>query len=512
MAYISQNDNLREFYEFDATPEGIQQAIENRQKMPLNRQLLVRELIMQYEGLETPDAVTKNIQLLLDENTFTICTAHQPNLFTGHLYFIYKIIHVIKLANTLKKDFPQYHFVPVFFMGSEDADLAELNHIELEGIKYEWKTKQKGAVGRMFVDKELIQLIGRIEGRLLAEPKGSHIAGLLKECFKINTTIERATFLFVHQLFKHYGLIVFLPDNKTLKKEMIPVFEEDIFKNTSEKIISDTSGRLSKHYHAQAFARDINLFYMKDDIRNRIVQSSNHYTVHDTDISFTETELRSELNKHPERFSPNVILRGIFQERILPDIVFIGGGGELAYWLQLKDLFAHYKTAYPVLFLRNSFLIEEKKWVNLKNKLSLTNQEIFLPQEQLFQSLVMKSSTHQLTLDKEKLEIEQFYTDLASKAGAIDRSLIDHIQALKAKQLKVLTRVEKKFMNAEKKNNTLIGNQVGSLLKNLFPGGGLQERTENFMLLYSRWGERLFEVIYEASPVYRPAFTIIEEN
>lgn len=510
--YLNDDIELRPFIEHKMSLEGIRKAIHDREKIPVNRKLLHKELMKQYAEVRDNNAVIDNIDCLLDEKTFTVCTAHQPNLFTGHLYFIYKIIHAIKLADILTKDLPGYKFVPVFFMGSEDADLAELNHIHLDGKKYEWNTNQKGAVGKMLVDKDLLELIAAFEGRLLAEPFGIELVTLLKECFQKGKTIEQATFLFVHAVFHQYGLIVFLPDNAAFKKEMMAIFEDDIFNHTPAKIVNKTSEVLSGHHHAQAFARDINLFYMKDDIRNRILKTGDSFVVHDTDIIFSKEELKKELQEHPERFSPNVILRGLFQERLLPDIAFIGGGGELAYWLQLKDLFQHYKTPYPVLFLRNSFMIVNKKWTDLLEKLGIQPRDLFENEEKLFQSIVKRDSDLSLSLQDEKRAIEKIYAAIDHKAMSVDITLKDHISALRTRQLNKLERVEKKFIAAEKKKHEATGRQLHKIFSALLPDDGLQERSDNFMLFYATRGHDLFDEIYKASTVFEPGFCIMVEQ
>lgn len=510
--YLSEKDELQPFYEHKPSLDGIKQAIANRQLFNTNRKLLADGLVAQYKDIQDADAVKQNIELLRKDNTFTICTAHQPNLFTGHLYFIYKIIHVIKLADFLSKEIPENHFVPVFFMGSEDADLEELNHIYTEGKKYTWNTRQTGAVGRMTVDKDLIKLIQELEGRLLSEPFGKEITAMLKSSYQEGTSIENATFLFVHELFKNFGLMVFLPDNPVYKREMLSVFESDLFDHTPAQIVNETSEKLAQHHHAQAFARDINLFYMQGNIRNRIVRTENRFVVHETDLSFSDEEMKKELADHPERFSPNVILRGLFQEKILPDIIFVGGGGELAYWLQLKDLFNHFKVPYPVLMLRNSFLIIEDKWNQLINKLGIDQKDLFEDQEKLFQSIVKKNSPHSLSLEAEIKQTDSLYDALAKRASAIDETLVDHIMALKKKQEKKLTAVEKKFVSAEKKKNEATQRQLKKLYDNLVPGGGLQERKDNVMLFYAKWGPDLLDCIYKDSPLLNPAFTIMTET
>ncbi|RYF81666.1 MAG: bacillithiol biosynthesis BshC, partial [Chitinophagaceae bacterium] len=165
------------------------------------------------------------------------------------------------------------------------------------------------------------------------------------------------------------GLIVLIPDHPLLKQQMVKVFSDDLFAHKPFEIVQQTSGKISEAYTAQAFPREINLFYLKDDIRERIEEKEGSFHVLNTTLSFTAEELQSELQNHPERFSPNVILRGIYQETILPNLAFIGGGGELAYWLQLKDLFNHYSVVFPVLVLRNSFLVAEEKWRKKKDQL-----------------------------------------------------------------------------------------------------------------------------------------------
>ena len=509
--YIAGSNDLKDFYEYEPGIEGIKTSIAKRKKFNTNRRLLIEELKLQYKKTDNDDIVKANINALADKNTFTICTAHQPNIFTGHLYFIYKILHTIKLADDLKKQLPQYNFVPVFFMGSEDADLEELNHIIVDGKKYVWHTKQTGAVGRMKVDDSLLKLITELEGRLSVEKYGKEIIDILKKCFQKNSTIEQSTFLLVHQLFKDYGLIVFLPDNASLKKEMVTIFEEDIFKNTSSKIVNKTSEKLSAKYEVQAHPREINLFYLKDGIRNRIVQTKDKFIVDDTELVFTKDELKDELKNHPECFSPNVILRGLYQEMMLPNIAFIGGGGEIAYWLELKDLFYHYQVPFPLLIVRNSFLIIEKKYHRLIEKLHLLSADLFKGEETLINEIVIKQTKHRLKLDEEKFQIQQAYFSIKKLVKEIDVTLEQHAEALETRSNKKLETLEKKMLHAEKRKFTDTKNQLSKIIASLFPGDELQERTENFMLHYSKFGYEFFDILYNNSLTLEQEFCVIEE-
>ncbi len=408
--YIDQSASLKPFYIYSASLQGIQKAIDTRRKQAVDRKILVQQLKKQYGSVATSEPVQVNIEALLSPDTFTITTAHQPNIFTGPLYFIYKILHAIRLSAHLKNSFPNYNFVPVFCMGSEDADLDELGHLFINGQKLEWSTKQTGAVGRMKIDKGLIKLISEIEGQLSVLPFGPEIISLLKKCYKENSIVQDATFSFLNALFGEYGLIVLIPDDAELKKQMIPVFEDDLVNQTASGIVEKTVERLqTAGYKAQANPREINLFYLKDDTRERIVKHHDEYRVHSTSIHFSKEELKKELLDHPERFSPNVILRGLFQETILPNLVFIGGGGELSYWLQLKDLFEHYNVPYPLLLLRNSFLVVEKKWNEKAGKLGFSIEDLFLSEQELMNRLIEKESKQKIKLNGTFTDTEQLY-------------------------------------------------------------------------------------------------------
>ena len=173
--YIDQDSSLKEFFNYPPTIQGIKKAIEDRKQFGYDRNVLVQELQKQYASVALTEKTKNNIEALASENTFTFTTAHQNNIFTGPLYFIYKIIHTIRLAEYCKTNLPAHNFVPVFYIGSEDADLDELNHVYVGGEKLTWNTKQTGAVGRMKVDKELIKLIGLMEGQLSVLPFGREI-------------------------------------------------------------------------------------------------------------------------------------------------------------------------------------------------------------------------------------------------------------------------------------------------------------------------------------------------
>jgi len=507
--YLAQSPAITAFQAHAPSVEGIADAIKARRKYTVNRAVLVQELKNQYNGLVIGEKVSSNIELLLQENTFTVTTAHQPNIFTGPLYFIYKILHAIKLCEDLKEKFPTENFVPIYYMGSEDADLDELGFIHAGEQHLVWETKQQGAVGRMKVDKGLLKILKALEGQIAVQPYGAEWISLLSACYTEGKTIQQATLALVNTIFADYGVVVVVPDNAALKRLFQATVEKELVEKFSEAIVAQTTAALAKHYKVQAAGRPINLFYLIDDKRERIEVEGLRYKVEALGLSFTQEEILQELNQHPERFSANVILRGVFQGTILPDIAFIGGGGELAYWLELKQVFAAVGVPYPVLVLRNSFVVIEELVKERIQKQQLTDQDLFQPELALINTLVKKATTHQLQLTEQIKAVQAQYAAIQNKAAAIDKSLIEHTKSLEAKTMKRLAELEKKIFRAEKRKYESDIQQIQFIKNNLFPANSLQERHQNMALFYAKYGKAFIDCIYKASKGLEQEFGVI---
>ena len=508
--YLNNEKFLQPFFSAAPNLEGLKGVMEQKKKQNIDRKLLHAVLEEQYRKVAAAAPVDDNIAAILSADTFTICTAHQPNLFTGPLYFMYKILHTIRITQYLKQQLPRQHFVPGYYMGSEDADLDELNHTFLQGKKYEWTTAQTGAVGRMMVDKALLQLMNEMNGQLSVLPSGAAVMQLFRDCYQPGRNIQEATFQLVHTLFQSYGLVVLIPDNAGMKKKMQAIFEEDLFVQQPSAIVTQTCARLSENCDVQAYPRDINLFYLHDNMRERIVAQGDEFTVLNSNIRFTASGLRNELATHPERFSPNVILRGLFQESVLPNLAFVGGGGELAYWLQLKDLFDHYRVPFPVLVLRNSFLLIEKKWDDLIRRSNIPTPHLFYEEWEILNSL-LEQWGKKPGLNGQLQQLETVYEILKQSALQVDASLQQHVEALKSKAVNRLRELEKKMQRAERKKHEVLRSHIRQIRNELFPSGGLQERRENFSTYYAKWGPGFIDALLQHSLLLEQEFVILRE-
>lgn len=507
--YLQAAPALQPLYLHRPDLKGMAEAVEARKQFPTNRQLLVQVLKDQYKDVSVDDRVATNIDNLLQENTFTVTTAHQPNIFTGPLYFVYKILHAIRLAETLQQEMHGYRFVPVFYMGSEDADLDELGHFTVDGKRYVWQTKQTGAVGRMKVDKPFLHLLTELQAQITVLPNGEEMISLFREAYVEGRTLQHATLHLVNALFGRFGLVVLIPDNGALKSAFIPVLEKELTEQFSAEAVLPAKKILEQHYKVQASGRDINLFYLQDGRRDRIESHPSGFALHQSATSWTKEALLAELRSDPQRFSPNVILRGVFQETVLPNVAFIGGGGELAYWLELKGVFDSAAVPFPALVLRNSFLLMNPSQVDRCRELGIEFTDLFQTAEALLNQFVKRNTGEQLSLSEEIGALNSFYQQLQETTRTIDASLAEHVNALHAKAAKKIVDLEKKMLRAEKRKFTTQQERIVKLKSALFPGNSLQERVENISGFYGRYGARLIDEIFLNSPALDAHFTII---
>lgn len=507
--YLEKKDFIQSFYNYQTDLDGLSKAIAARQQFNTDRTLIQQVFADAYAGGEASAAQLENIAALTSDNTFTVCTAHQPNIFSGYLYFIYKTAHVIALAQQFNEAFPDKKFVPVFYIGSEDNDLDELSKFKIHGKSFVWNTDQTGAVGRMKVDKGVIVLISEIESALKHLPHAAQLIGILKKAYALGNDMATGTFILLNELFKEYGLLVLQPDHVDLKAKMKAVFKDDLLQNSADRIVGETSLKLEAQYKVQVNPRTVNLFYLRDGIRNRIDKRGNVYSVDGTAIRFSEDELLQELNDYPDRFSPNVTLRGIYQETILPNILFVGGGSEVAYWMQLKNLFAYYQVPFPVLVLRNSFMIMDHNHAHKMKELGISEVDLFKEETALANELVQRWSGQEISLKQEETDSKALFQHLKKRAGEIDKTLVQHVHALEVDHLKKLDGLEKKMLKAERKKQAIQLQRIWKLKEELFPNHNLQERVENFMPYYAQHGQSFIQTILQHSLALEQEFGVV---
>lgn len=493
--YLHQKESLNFLTSYPFDIASFEKIITDKAQTPINRDLLTEVLRSQYTYINTTDWVKKNIELLQSKNTFTVTAAHQPCLFMGPLYNIYKIASTINLAHQLSKNYPSYNFVPVFWLGTEDHDVAELNHTFINGSRIEWSDAGNGASGRW-----TLASMQKVVESLKQLNAGNELLPIIEYGLKQYETFGHFSHYFVNEIFKEHGLVVLNQDDKRLKECLKPIIADEILNSRAVPLLNETISFLSNNYKAQARPRDINFFYLGEGFRERVVYNnvSQRFEINNRTISFTKEELLKEIETHPERFSPNVIYRPLYQEMILPNLAFVGGAGELSYWLELKPLFAFNKVNFPMLVMRSSAVLLNVGTQKKLSKLNLSTNNFFTESELLISKYIQQQTETDLTLNDERKLLNQLFDSALKKAVAIDSTLAASVGAEKQKTLLALESLEGKILKAEKRKQETTISQIKSIYAWLFPSGSLQERSENFIPYYSP--ELVSELVNQLNP------------
>lgn len=507
--YLDQKPNLKSLYNRFPNLENFEAQILEKQENfnNSNRKALTSVLQKQYASLEASHLTLQNIEALKVNNTFTVTTGHQLNLFTGPLYFLYKIISTINLTKDLKAKYPTYNFVPIYWMATEDHDFEEINYFNFKGKKFRWNKISSGPVGRLSTEglDEFLEIYAQELG---TSSNATAVHKLFQEAYLKHNNLADATRHLANALFGNYGLVILDADYPELKRNFIPFVKEELLQQTSHKEVSKTIEQL-KEYSIQVNPREINLFYIENNLRERIVFENEKYRVKHTKLEFNQEEILALLESNPEKFSPNVIMRPLYQEVVLPNLCYIGGGGEIAYWLELKSFFDSVKITFPMLLVRNSALLTTEKQLKKADKLGLSWADLFSKQTELVNKKTIDFSDFPIDLSIQKDFLKNQFHYLHSVAKKTDQSFLGAVKAQEAKQIKGLEKLEKRLLKAQKRKFSDELERLTNLQNELFPNKSLQERQANFSEFYLENGENLIPRIMNQLKPLEQNFDII---
>lgn len=495
--YISEQPSIRSLYGFHINREAYQSFLDTNPYESLDRNTLVKSLETQAATVtNTSDLSLQNIRKLNDATAYTVTTGHQLCLFTGPLYFIYKIISTINLGKALQQAFPDKTFVPVYWMASEDHDFEEINHVHVFGKKLSWNNPQKGSVGEFSTDG-IQDVISELKTVLGESANSTALIQLFEKSYTEHRTLAQATRYLVNELFGKYGLVILDGNDAELKSVFKAEFKSDIFESKSVAAVNETIQTLKdKNYSIQVNPRDINVFYKDANLRERIELSNGQYKVLNTGLSFSKEELTDLIENEPEKLSPNVVLRPLYQQKILPNIAYVGGPGEIAYWLEYKALFESYQITFPVLMPRNFVLFIDKATITKLQKLNLKPEDVFMDGEELVKNLI-KTQHADVSLEESKNSLSDVYQSIVNTITAIDKSLIGATEAEKQKALNGIQNIEQKINRALKQKSETDINQIWSVKQKLFPNQVPQERYDNFSMYVAKYGEAFINGLFE---------------
>ena len=511
--YIDDKEELRPFYNRFPSIEGFKEQIEEKlaNYPEANRSILYDALQEQYKGVPISKSTREHLIQLKEPITFTVVTGHQLNLFTGPLYFLYKIISTINLTIALKKAYPRFNFVPIYWMATEDHDFEEINFFNFKNKKIQWNKEATGAVGRLGT-KDLKGIYGTFAKELGGGTYADALKDLFRKAYLEHSTLAEATRYLANELFGPYGLVIVDGDDERLKRLLAPYVKRDILDKVTFKNVSETISKLKQlpeSYGIQVNPREINYFYIKGPLRERIVQTKDKFQVFNTDIQFNREELSKELGNHPERFSPNVITRPLYQEIILPNLCYIGGGGELAYWLELRSAFEAMDVTFPILLPRNSALVLTDKQQKKLDKMDISVADLFLSRNHFINKKIREISNINIDFSPQKDTLKEQFKGMYEIASQTDASFLGAVKAQEVKQLKGLDALENRLLKAQKRKLKDHVERMTSLQNELFPGQSLQERHLNFSELFLEYGEDLIPLLMKDLDPLKIDFAIL---
>ena len=467
------------------------------------RKILIEELNKQYSDLKTSDKTLNNIKSLSDSNTLSVTTGHQLNIFSGPLMVLYKIAQVISTANYLNSKINDFNYVPVFWIASEDHDFDEISEVNLENNSVIWNLDSKNSpVGKIELN-DFEEVIQSYKDSIIDFEFKDVLESLIDSSYTDSQSLSTATIKFIDSLFSKHGLIIIDSNKKAFKELFLEQFKNEILNSTCKVESEDQIKKIQnnfKSFKPQVNPSDINFFKITVNGRKRIRKKENLFII-DDEKEYTSDQIINQIESNPEFFSPNVLMRPLYQEKILPNICYVGGPNELKYWMQLKTYFENNNIQFPILKLRNSAYILNKK---LSKKITKSGLEIkyFIGKlDDLINLKINSLSNLNLNFDSLKNTLSNQFDELRKVSIKTNESFIGALDAQEKKQIKGLTDLEKKLKKAEQKNHETELNNIKSIYESLHPKGIDQERYLNFGNFYSFKGQELIDYIIDNVPI-----------
>lgn len=490
--------NFRDSHAFEALITAI--GAQNR-----DRTTLVRVLSEQNKLFGSGGKAFEHIALLEKPTTFAVVTGQQVGLLGGPLYTVFKAITAIKLAEQLKKKLPRFDFVPLFWIEGEDHDFPEMNNagmLDTEGkaVRLEYlpgghmPERNLGAVGELVFDASLDQTFATIESSLQKSEFTPDLLNRLKQCYRPGITFNHAFTAWMNVLFGDYGLVYISSNHPELKRVVSPLFVQEIteFPKTSQIIIGQ-SAELEQKYHAQVKAKSINLFLFHKGGRYLIEPRENDFSLKGTRHFLQKDELLKIANESPELLSPNVVLRPLVQDMLLPTVAYVAGPSEVAYHAQLKPLYEHLNIPQPVVYPRASGSFVEEKLDRVMEKYHLELTQFFEDPDAVAAQVVEQV---------EEVKVEKIFgnatrlthdalNELKFGLKDIDPTLLGTLEGVKSKIDINLGVLKEKAITAQKRRNETAVRQIERAATSLLPNGGLQERELNIVYYMNKYGPEL---------------------
>jgi bacillithiol biosynthesis cysteine-adding enzyme BshC len=459
----------------------------------------------------SPELTFKHIEMLRRPGTVAIVTGQQAGLFTGPLYTIHKALTVIKLAACLRDQ--GVEAVPVFWVASEDHDYEEVNHcriVDREGhlkrIQYEASGhKADEPVGRVALCEGIGKTIDELVAQLAPSEFTPALERDLRESYAEGAGFADAFSRLMARLFHEYGVVLLDPLDEELKQVAAPLYAEAIRKSSeiARALVGRSRELEESGYHAQIHVSEdmVPLFIMDEGRRVALTQQKGRFTVKGSDRSFTSEELVELAERCPSCFSPNVTLRPVVQDYLLPTAAYIGGPAEIAYFAQLRAVYETLGRQEPCVLPRASFTIVEGRHQKTMKKYGLELQDFFDGLHPAVTKVVEQSLDRSAAVAFTETErvLNEHLDKLGEALRQTDATLSDPLKRTREKIMYQLEHLRTRFIHSSAHRDETAYRQVERAFTTLCPDKNLQERELNVYYFLSRYGPALIEELYNAA-------------
>jgi bacillithiol biosynthesis cysteine-adding enzyme BshC len=501
--YVNNYSRVKDFFVGDFRDEKHwRSSLEIVSHRSIDRSSLVQVLLHQNRDYHCGVKTLANIDLLLNENTVAVITGQQVGLFSGPLYALYKTLTALKLAERLSQQYPDYNFVPVFWLEGEDHDIEEVSSFalfnssnELLRLQYQYEDKTGGknigAVGELHFDDSIVTLFDTLRQSLLPTEFSPKVIELFETAYQKGMTFSRAFIHLFSVLLEDSGLIFFDPHNSVTKKILTPIFENEL-KNVSCtcQLIVTQSELLEQQYHAQVKPRSVNLFMFHNGGRYALEPHPEGFSLKGTRKTFSVDEVIGFLHADPNLFSPNVVLRPICQDYLFPTLAYVAGPSEVAYFAQFKSLYEHFGIPEPIIYPRASATIVEERIRKVIDKFNLRIEDFF-------GDIDLLKGRVASTISDFKVEelfsntfgtVSESLTSLKGGLESIDPTLVPAMENTLTRMQAALNALKEKTIAAQKRQHDISLRQLDRVSLNLFPNSNLQEREMNLIYYLNKYG------------------------
>lgn len=523
--YLNEFENVEKYFKLNFRKKNdysyVFESLLQKQRPHKNK--IVSIISNQYSGLKLSNQTDFNINLLKKDNTIAIVTGQQLGLMGGPLYTFYKIITAIKLADFFNSKYEAYNFVPVFWLEGDDHDFEEVRSFtiinkdnDLQNVMYDDghdEEYNRGSIGKLGINKNIRDVFKELNESLRGTEFTDDILDKLYSFYNEESTFKSAFKKLLHHLFDEYGLIIFDPQEKQVKELLKPVFKYEIENfRTHANISVERSAELEDVYHAQVKVKPLNLFYSDESGRHPLEPSENEFKLKGKKKRFTKEDLLDYIDTYPENFSPNVVLRPIAQDYLIPTGIYVGGPGEISYFAQVIPFYSEFDVIQPILYPRISATIVEKSATKIMSKFNLDYSDFYFGEQYVTDKVVkdLESVKVSKEIKQTSKTIEDSFNSLNDKLLEVDPTLKGVLEKSKGRIMQTLETLEDKTSKAQEKKYETSIRQVGKAIDLLYPYAKLQERELNFIYFVNKYGMDFLKLLYNQLALNKFEHQIIE--